>query len=110
MEKRVCLRFKIADKDKKAELITTESVKIKDISLGGICLETSQYLDTKNSFRVEIASNDNEKITPECEISWSSLLVTIEKDLSIYEVGLKFTRLTDSEKRFLDKYVNTITS
>jgi len=111
MEKRVHIRCKIVD-ERTAELITIERAKIKNISIGGICLETSQHLNTKDSFRVEITSSDNEKITPTCEVSWSSLLIEAEEKegaLSIYEVGLKFIELTDSEKRFLEKYISELT-
>ncbi len=113
MEKRVFMRCSVGEVEKKGELITTEEVKIKDISVGGICLETSQYIDSKKNFKVEIASSDNEKITLTCEVAWSSIVITVEKKdgyISIYEVGLKFVELTDAEKQFLEKYIDKLTS
>lgn len=111
MEKRVLMRCSVGEGERKGELITTEEVKIKDISAGGICLETSQYLNAKKSFKVEITSADNEKITLTCAVAWSSLMLTVEKKegaLSIYEVGLKFVDLNDAEKQFLEKYIGEL--
>ena len=59
--------------------------------------------------RIEIVSDSNEIITPKCEVTWSSLLRTLEKEneaLSIYGAGLKFIELTDSEKLFLEKNIS----
>ncbi len=79
MEKRIFIRCSVADNKSRVDLITNEQVKVKDISIGGICLETSQYIDSQKNFKVEIASSDNKKITLTCEVAWSSVLITVEK-------------------------------
>ncbi len=110
MEKRIFVRCKHGDKHE-AELVTEEKVKIRDISIGGISLQTSQDLHTKNSLGVELTSSNNEKITTRCEVAWSSLIQTVEQkseSFSIYEVGLKFIELTDKEKGFLEKYIKEL--
>ena len=69
---------------------------------GGTCSD----LTLNNICRTEITSSDNQKITPLCEVVWSSLTRKInenDRTISIYGIGLKFIDLTDNEKRFLEK-------
>ena len=105
MEKRNSERHKAGDKYK-GKVILADAVTIKDISLGGIQLETIEDLTPDNVCRIEITSSDNKKITPLCEVVWSSLMRRMnEKDrtISVYGVGLKFIDLTDNEKQFLER-------
>ncbi len=113
MERRVYLRYKTDDKCCVAKLVTEENVTLKDISMGGIKLQTSQNLAPNRIFRVEIVSGDNETIVPTCEVVWTSLLQSIEENdssYSIYRVGLKFIKLTSEEKDFLEKHINILSS
>ena len=105
MKGRISERHKTGDKYK-GKVILSDAVTIKDISLSGIRLETIEDLTPDNKCRTEITSSDNQKITPLCEVVWSSLMRKInEKDrtVSIYGVGLKFIDLTDNEKHFLER-------
>ena len=110
MEKRSSERYKTGDKYK-VKVILADAVTIKDISLSGIRLESVENLTPNNIYRIEITSRDNVKITPLCEVIWSSLLRTVsekDKTMSIYGVGLKFIELTDNEKHFLEKNLNKL--
>jgi c-di-GMP-binding flagellar brake protein YcgR len=110
MERRIHLRYKTDDKYwAKLTIEEEDKVKIRDISIGGISLHTTQDLPLKETFKIEIVSGNNEKIIPTCEVAWSTLLQTREeKDdfYSIYEVGLKFIELTDIQKIFLEKCIS----
>jgi hypothetical protein len=39
------------------ECAMDHKVKIKDISIGGICLETSQHIDTRNPYDMKLINN-----------------------------------------------------
>jgi hypothetical protein len=108
MERRVFIRCKAGD-NLSAELAAIEKVKIKGMSVDGLCLETSHIINPDTFCKIEIVSRNNEKITPKCVIVWSShRRIVKEKDetFSIYGVGLKFIELTDSEKLFLEKCIS----
>lgn len=108
MERRDGERFTAGDKYR-AKLILADQVTIKDISISGICLETSQRLNTNNIYRIEVFSTKNERITPTCLVVRSFLKGTRKENdntFPLYEVGLKFINLADSEKIFLGKFVS----
>jgi len=104
-------RLETGDKCK-GKLILADDVEIKDISYGGIRIETTRRLNINNNYKIQIvSSNKKELITPVGLLVRAKLKgVTKEKDniLPLYEVALKFTGLKDSEKRFLDKLIGEL--
>jgi hypothetical protein len=110
MERREGERFKAGEKYR-AKLILAEHVRIKDISVSGVCIETSQRLNTNNIYRIEILSSRSERITPTGVVVRSFLKETRKEGsdtLPIYDVGIKFVELSDDEKNFLEKFVNAV--
>ncbi len=103
MEKRKSERFKTGDMCS-GKLILTEKGKIKNISIGGICMEISQHININTIYKIEIVCSKNKKIIPTGVVVWSSFKGTVKKKddiLPIYEVGLKFIKLNDGDKQFL---------
>jgi hypothetical protein len=94
----------------KGKLILSDDVKIKDISLGGLCIETTRRLNINNSYKIQIVSNDKKDIiTPLGLLVRAKLKGTVKKKdytLPLYEVALKFIELNDKEKLFLDKLIS----
>jgi hypothetical protein len=111
IEKRVHKRFE-AGEELWAETILSENFKTKDkiinISMGGICLETSQHPAYDDIYRIKIGSGNNRSIVPKAKVVWSSLIKTKKQynDIAaIYKIGLKFTDMNDDEKFSLHKLI-----
>jgi hypothetical protein len=111
MEKRKSERFKTGNKCR-GKLIVGEKIKIKNISISGICMEILQHLRINNIYKIEIVCSKNKKITPTGVVVWSSFRGSLKKKgdiLPIYQVGLKFIELNDTDKHFLDKLISEFT-
>ncbi|MHA2219873.1 MAG: PilZ domain-containing protein [Candidatus Hodarchaeales archaeon] len=81
-------------------------VKITDISIDGICLESSRHIDTKNTYSMKIVTKRNEEIMLKGEVVWSSLRKSIKEKgniFPIYDIGLKFIEQNDEKNNFLKK-------
>ncbi|MCK5504113.1 MAG: diguanylate cyclase, partial [Thermodesulfovibrionia bacterium] len=94
-----------------AELDDSGRVKIKNISNGGICLKTSQRLDTGSIYKVKMFPTDNEVLATSGIIVWSSLTVKETDEKSIlhqYELGLRFIEMKDSLKSSLEKLITQV--
>ncbi len=110
MEKRAHKRFKTRSVQR-AKVIDIDEFTIKDISIGGICLETSPALNISNIYRIEIVSGDDKKITPKGVVVRSFLKgtqKTKDETVPVYEAGIKFIELDDSEINFLKKFIREI--
>lgn len=91
----------------RAELDSSDKVRIKDISNGGICLKTSQHLYTGSIYKIRMFSADNEELTTRGVVVWSSLTGkgTDEKNsLHQYESGLRFIEIKDISRSFLENF------
>src|SRR3989338_3538320 len=106
--------FRIFDRFKpgakcKAKLIHADEVEIKNISIGGILVETTRRLNVNTNYRIQIISSDNnEVITPTGTVARAFLRGTAHTEtesntVPLYEVALKFIGLKDSEKDFIKK-------
>jgi diguanylate cyclase (GGDEF)-like protein/PAS domain S-box-containing protein len=106
-ESRIYKRFK-AGNNYWAEINGSGKISIKDISISGICLKTSEYLDTSSICKIRVFSS-TESITSQGMVVWSYLMGTQtekEKSLPYYETGLKFIKTNDKTKRSLEKYIS----
>ncbi len=111
MERREEDRFRAGSKYK-GKLILADAVIIKDISPGGICFETSERLTINNVYRIEMAAGDKEKITLTGIVVRSFLKGTFKRkddSVPVYEIGLKFIELKDSEKHFIEEFIKELT-
>ena len=94
-----------------AELVVSGSAMIKDISLGGISLRTSQRLTKNTMYRVKLLFADHEGLSINSIAVWSSLLENVsEKDDAkpYYEAGLRFIELDEHLRESLEKLVISV--
>ncbi|MHA2219384.1 MAG: PilZ domain-containing protein [Candidatus Hodarchaeales archaeon] len=111
MENRVHKRHKTGSYCN-VECAIAKDVKIKDISIDGICLETSQHIDTRNPYDMKLVTKNKEEIMLKGEVVWSSLIKSIkDKDniYPIYDIGLKFIEQNDYKNKFLEKLIEQLT-
>ncbi len=90
----------------RAKLIHADEVTIKNISVGGILVETTKRLNVNNHYRIQIISSDTEVITPSVTVVRAFLRGTTEVEFNtvpLYEVALKFIKLKDNEKDFIKR-------
>jgi hypothetical protein len=88
-----------------------KNVKIKDISIGGICLETSQHIDTRKHYDMKLVIRNKEEMMLRGEVVWSSLIKSIkDKDniYPLYYIGLKFIEQNDNKSKFLEKLAESL--
>ncbi len=107
-ERRLYKRFKVADIFP-AELNGSDKVKIKDISIGGLCVKTSQHLAVNSIYKIRMLSVDNEEISQAGVIVWSYLIGTETErgeSLPSYESGFKFIEMNNGIKSSLEKFIS----
>lgn len=106
-EKRVTERFKTGY-NYKAKLILLSDFTVKDISMSGIGMITSLPLKINDTYRIELASPENEKMQFSCE-AVNCFLKGIQKEkdnlVPLYVAGLKYLELTDEGKHFLGQII-----
>ncbi len=112
MKEREYKRFE-TDQNLFAETYLTEKQKIKNkiknLSMGGVCLETFQRMTHNNIYIIEMESKGKEEIMVAGIVIWSTLRKTVKKDnnvIPLYDVGLKFLDLNDSEKLHLNNIIS----
>lgn len=91
-----------------AKLLLADDVSIKDISSGGILLETSKRLNINSKYRVQIGDRNSKKIKPLAVVIRESLKGSIKRKYEtapLYEVAMKFTELTENERSFLNDLI-----
>jgi hypothetical protein len=112
MEKRLYERFKTGS-DCKLKCAIADKVRIKDVSMGGICLETSRYINTNNIYYMKIVTKKNEEIELAGHVVRSSFIKVrkSKEDISsVYEIGLNFIEQDNDKKKFLKKLAGRLTN
>jgi diguanylate cyclase (GGDEF)-like protein/PAS domain S-box-containing protein len=101
-EKRIAKRYEV-ENSHKIELVVPDSVRIINISMNGICLETRQRLTKNTAYSVRISPhNEEEEIVLTGFIVWS----TVEETASGQgNEALRFVEMNDSSKNLLKKYL-----
>jgi len=77
----------------------------KNISRGGVCIQTEQKINEGNVIRVEIPApgSSKNKINAFCEVQWCrKSFVT-----GYYEIGLSFIAMKEDDVEYLRQYVET---
>jgi diguanylate cyclase (GGDEF)-like protein len=104
---RVYIRYE-TDNNNSVELVVSGNAMIKNISIGGISMRTSQRLTKNTVYTVKMLGNRNEELLLKGLVVWSSLLGKVsEKDGTgpYYEAGLRFIELNDSLISSLEKLI-----
>ncbi|MBI5099712.1 MAG: PAS domain S-box protein [Nitrospirae bacterium] len=85
-----------------------DTIRIKDISSGGVCLKTQRELDVNSIHTIKMRPPMNGEIKRKSLVVWSSLKEA-DADLYRYESGLKFIETDDSLKRSMEKFISNLT-
>jgi diguanylate cyclase (GGDEF)-like protein/PAS domain S-box-containing protein len=107
IEKRTSDRF-VSKNHHAAELVVSEDVSIKNISIEGMCLKTSQELPRHSIYRIKIPCPGSKVIVPTGRVVWSSPRVKYTKNDNNplhFEAGLKFLELNRNLKNSLEKFI-----
>ncbi len=109
MEKRAHKRI-ITGSHCNIDCIIADKVKIKDISIGGICLETSKYINKKSSYRINFVTKESGEKTLSGNVIWSKLRRSIKNNfdiIPIYQIGIKFIEDNDGNA-YLEKLTESL--
>lgn len=96
-----------------ARLNGSGKIRIMNISLNGVCLQSRQRLPVGNDYNIKLFYNDNEAILSAGELVWSDLTTdgnSNEDALHYYESGLKFIKTDNDLKISLLKLIGTLTT
>ena len=92
--------FKVMDNPDILE-IEYKKARIKNISLGGICLQSNQSLKTGNMVRINFTLHENDKIVDTfCEVKWCKRVI------DGFLAGLSFITLTEEEKENINSLIS----
>jgi diguanylate cyclase (GGDEF)-like protein/PAS domain S-box-containing protein len=110
-EKRKYLRFNTTERCRVELEDNTGHARIKNISLGGICLETRKEMKVGKLHRIKTISCGDKSATTNCIVMWSTSSQGNGPETSArFDSGLKFTGLNEREIQSLDSVINdTIT-
>jgi diguanylate cyclase (GGDEF)-like protein len=106
-QKRVCERYE-TDASLPAEIVVSGSAVIKNISVSGIALRTSQRLTKGTIYKIRIRSVGGEELSCQALVVWSSLIGKVfEKGEGgpYYEAGMTFIEPNNSLVRSLENLI-----
>ncbi len=92
------------------DCVIADKVKIKDISIGGMCLETSKYINKKNSYSMNFVTKESGEKTLKGNVIWSKLRKSIKYNfdiIPIYHIGIKFIEDNDGNA-YLEKLTKNL--
>ncbi len=111
-EERASQRFE-TDYGLSAELVVSGEAVIKNISVNGIALRTSQRLPKNTIYNIAIRSAEGAELSCRAVVVWASLIGRVSEKNSggpYYEAGLKFIEPDDRLIMFLEKLVDSLTA
>ncbi len=110
-EKRIAKRYDV-ENEYKIELIVPDSIRIINISMNGICLETRQRLTKNTAYSIRISlNNEEEEMLLTGFVVWSTFkeIDAEQKNGAAYnQSGLRFVEMNDSSKDLLKKYLTDL--
>jgi diguanylate cyclase (GGDEF)-like protein len=92
-EEREYERHEIDDENRSAELVLSGSAVIRNISIGGILVRSSQRLTKNTIYTIKMLNDNKEESSPKGLVVWSSLIGKAddrEETEPYYEAGLRF--------------------
>ncbi|MFC2140751.1 diguanylate cyclase [Acidobacteriota bacterium] len=88
-----------------------DEFEIKNISVGGLCLKTTEMLPLNNTYTIEISPAINGKTTLKGSVVWSLLVESKSRkqgEKLLYEAGFKFIGLSNRQKIPLKKLLRKL--
>jgi len=107
-EKRVHERYS-AGEECSARFNGSGKIRVKDISLGGICLASSRRLAPNSIYEIKLISPAWEEITSTGMVIWSSRhksTYDTKRNSRLYETGFKFIDLNETARNALDTFIS----
>jgi|DewCreStandDraft_4_1066084.scaffolds.fasta_scaffold04993_5 c-di-GMP-binding flagellar brake protein YcgR len=93
-------KFKVLNNPELAE-IEYKKAQMKNISLGGLCLQSNQSLKTGNMVRVNFVLNEQDKkVDTFCEVKWCKRVI------DGFLAGLSFITLTKEEEEHIYNFIS----
>ncbi len=95
----------------RADLDDVSGLKIKDISLGGICLQAPETFNVKGTCIINIIRPDKKRLTSDAVAVWSrtgKTAGTKEKKVRHFEAGFKFINISDDSQSYLKKCIRSL--
>ncbi len=117
-------RYKIDFMGISGKMVLAKYVKIIDISIGGICLETEKRLSVGSQYTIKLEGKEKD-LTVRGAVVWSLLKESIKDStgdiIPIYTAGMKFTDVTEKKinqiadfienhRRDIDRQINMYSS
>lgn len=107
IQKRVYERHE-TDDGRFAELLVWGSHMIRNISLAGISVRTSQRLTKNTVYKIRMLTAGNEELTLKGMVVWSSLMGMVsagDGKVPYYEAGLRFIELNEDQTNSLRQFL-----
>jgi len=95
------------------DCVIADKVKIKDISIGGICLETPRRISAKGIYDMKIITRKNGEEKLKGKVVWATLRRSIKDKVDIipiYDVGFTFAEQNDKKNTFLEKLTESLSN
>jgi diguanylate cyclase (GGDEF)-like protein/PAS domain S-box-containing protein len=95
-----------------AEIALSGSHMIKNISVGGVSVRTSQRLSKNTVYRIRLTDGLDEEFSVKGVLAWSSLIGLISEKYAAspyYEAGLRFVELDEGLARSVEQFISDIT-
>jgi hypothetical protein len=102
---RLYLRVIIRDPEKSV-LNIEESCKVKNISLGGMCIESEQALEIGSMVPVEILFDKSRSVRVTVRIA--SSILNAGNGFAHYEVGAAFVEMTEEDRETLNEFISSL--
>jgi len=109
MERRAYKRISAGNKCW-AEFSESEKVKLNDISIGGMCVETVHYMPVNSIQKTRIISGHMEEIQAAGIVVWSNSIEKKNNGLVHHETGMRFSGMNDRLKSSLGQFIINLTN
>ncbi|MGB9715132.1 MAG: PilZ domain-containing protein [Thermodesulfovibrionales bacterium] len=102
--RRLYIRFQIVTPEEVTDFF--ESCKIKELSLGGMLIESEHSPNIENRLQMEVFLPEDEPVTLTGRIA--SCHIVREEEPKLYDLGIEFLEMSDEDRERLKKFINHI--
>jgi c-di-GMP-binding flagellar brake protein YcgR len=99
--RRLYIRFQIVTPEEVTDFF--ESCKVKELSLGGILIESEHAQEIENKLQMEIFLPEGEPITLLGRIA--SCLLIKDEDPKLYDLGIEFLEMSEEDRERLEEFI-----
>lgn len=103
---RLFTRFQIEASKETTTLHCSESCEVKELSLGGMLIESEHPIEIKNKMPMELTFPQNKSITFQGRVASSLLIANTVPER--YDVGVEFLEMSESDHEILVEFINLL--